>query len=216
MSWVSFLYYPLGLLPPVFFTARILLQWVASERAGRSVVPSAFWYLSMAGNSLFFLHYVIQCQFSFAYLQMTGALFAWRNLNLRKRPIPFAYMVALLLGATFALPLLFLSLYGWSDWFRAPLLLEQVTSGWTVFGLIGAALFASRFWVQWWQVESQRDTTELSPLFWQLSLGGSGLSCVYFLHIHDWVSLISFSCGMIPYARNLWLLIRPLNREQIP
>ena len=32
------------------FAARFIVQWIASERAGRSVMPLAFWFFSLAGG----------------------------------------------------------------------------------------------------------------------------------------------------------------------
>ena len=32
------------------FSARFIVQWLASERVKRSVIPVAFWYLSLAGG----------------------------------------------------------------------------------------------------------------------------------------------------------------------
>jgi lipid-A-disaccharide synthase-like uncharacterized protein len=43
--WLAF-----GLIAQLFFTARFLVQWIASERAGKSVVPMAFWFCSMGGG----------------------------------------------------------------------------------------------------------------------------------------------------------------------
>ena len=42
----------LGFLGQACFFSRFLVQWLASERAGRSVVPRAFWYLSIAGGAI--------------------------------------------------------------------------------------------------------------------------------------------------------------------
>ena len=39
-----------GLVAQLLFTARFLVQWISSERAGRSVIPIAFWFFSMAGG----------------------------------------------------------------------------------------------------------------------------------------------------------------------
>jgi lipid-A-disaccharide synthase-like uncharacterized protein len=41
-----------GILAQLVFTARFLVQWLASERAGRSVVPMAFWILSITGGTM--------------------------------------------------------------------------------------------------------------------------------------------------------------------
>src|SRR6478672_3002042 len=43
--WLAF-----GLIAQLFFTARFLVQWISSERAGRSVIPIAFWFFSMGGG----------------------------------------------------------------------------------------------------------------------------------------------------------------------
>jgi lipid-A-disaccharide synthase-like uncharacterized protein len=42
----------LGFVAQGFFTARFAVQWIASERAGKSVVPLAFWWLSIGGGVL--------------------------------------------------------------------------------------------------------------------------------------------------------------------
>ncbi|ACF01337.1 lipid-A-disaccharide synthase N-terminal domain-containing protein [Rhodopseudomonas palustris] len=43
--WLAF-----GLIAQLLFTARFLVQWISSERAGKSVVPMAFWFFSMGGG----------------------------------------------------------------------------------------------------------------------------------------------------------------------
>src|SRR6266511_3706097 len=42
----------LGFLAQALFSARFLVQWIASERAGRSVIPLAFWLFSVGGGLL--------------------------------------------------------------------------------------------------------------------------------------------------------------------
>ena len=39
-----------GIGAQALFAARFVVQWIASERAGRSIVPVAFWFFSMAGG----------------------------------------------------------------------------------------------------------------------------------------------------------------------
>jgi lipid-A-disaccharide synthase-like uncharacterized protein len=43
--WLAF-----GVVAQLLFTARFIVQWLASEREGRSVMPLAFWFFSMAGG----------------------------------------------------------------------------------------------------------------------------------------------------------------------
>ncbi|MDW6026221.1 lipid-A-disaccharide synthase N-terminal domain-containing protein [Mesorhizobium sp. BAC0120] len=49
----------LGFIAQALFMMRFVVQWVASERAKRSVVPVAFWFFSLAGGALL-LVYAIQ------------------------------------------------------------------------------------------------------------------------------------------------------------
>src|SRR5215217_3560610 len=44
----------LGFAAQAFFTMRFVVQWIASERAGRSVIPIAFWFFSIGGGLLLF------------------------------------------------------------------------------------------------------------------------------------------------------------------
>lgn len=39
-----------GILAQLVFGSRFILQWIASERAGRSVMPLSFWFLSIVGG----------------------------------------------------------------------------------------------------------------------------------------------------------------------
>jgi len=43
--WVVF-----GIVAQLFFGARFIVQWIVSERAGKSVIPFAFWFFSMGGG----------------------------------------------------------------------------------------------------------------------------------------------------------------------
>lgn len=51
----------LGFIAQACFTMRFLVQWLASERARRSVIPVAFWFFSILGGGLLLL-YAIQRQ----------------------------------------------------------------------------------------------------------------------------------------------------------
>jgi len=79
-GWLAF-----GLVGNLMFGSRFLVQWLASERAGESVVPMAFWYLSIAG-SLVLLAYALHQRdpvFTLAYLPNTFVYL--RNVALRRR-----------------------------------------------------------------------------------------------------------------------------------
>jgi lipid-A-disaccharide synthase-like uncharacterized protein len=44
----------------LFFTARFLVQWISSERAGKSIVPMAFWFFSMGGGVMTLIYGIVK------------------------------------------------------------------------------------------------------------------------------------------------------------
>lgn len=74
-----------GLLGQMAFASRFIIQWLASEKAKRSVIPVAFWFLSLAG-SIILLTYAIHIRDPIFILgQSTGLLIYIRNLTLIRR-----------------------------------------------------------------------------------------------------------------------------------
>lgn len=84
----------LGFFAQACFTMRFLVQWLASERAGRSVMPIAFWFFSLAGGSLLLIYAIQRQDPVFIVGQGTGLFIYSRNLWLiakeRKATVPSA------------------------------------------------------------------------------------------------------------------------------
>lgn len=72
----------IGLTAQALFTGRFLVQWIATERKGRSVVPKAFWYLSLAGSSLLLVYAIHRRDPVFILGQSFGLVVYVRNLML--------------------------------------------------------------------------------------------------------------------------------------
>jgi len=72
----------LGFVAQGLFSARFLMQWFASERAGRSVVPLTFWYLSLSGSALLLLYAIHRRDPVFILGQSTGIMIYLRNVHL--------------------------------------------------------------------------------------------------------------------------------------
>jgi lipid-A-disaccharide synthase len=204
----SFLY-PLGLIANLFFGFRFLLQWIQSERRGQSTVTPLFWVLSLVANGILCLHALIQLQYPVCLIQALNGVIAWRNLNLMgKRPLSKRKTVAILALTAASVSLLFVRE---NIWMRPPTMPWNGSSTtnpsfvWHLVGLIGMLLFASRFWIQWWQAEKHRKSYLGKP-FWWISLFGAILSCVYFIRLKDPVNILGYSIGLLPYIRNLMLL----------
>lgn len=49
-----------GVLAQVVFAGRFLVQWIESEREGRSVVPVSFWFLSILGGTMTLLYGLVR------------------------------------------------------------------------------------------------------------------------------------------------------------
>ena len=70
----------LGFLAQGLFTMRFLVQWIASERAGRSVIPLAFWIFSIAGGLLLLIYALYRKDPVFIAGQALGVFVYLRNL----------------------------------------------------------------------------------------------------------------------------------------
>lgn len=75
----------LGFLGQMLFSARFVLQWIASERKRASVVPIAFWWLSIGGGSVLLSYAILQRDPVFILGQGMGLLVYVRNLILIRR-----------------------------------------------------------------------------------------------------------------------------------
>ena len=75
-----------GLTFQACFMGRFLVQWLASEKAGKSVVPNAFWYLSLLGASGLLTYAIVHLKDPvFAIGQSTGFFIYIRNLVLIRK-----------------------------------------------------------------------------------------------------------------------------------
>lgn len=73
-----------GLLGQALFFGRFLVQWIASERARRSVVPIGFWYMSIAGGLITLVYAIYQQDPVFILGQTTGTIVYVRNIHFRR------------------------------------------------------------------------------------------------------------------------------------
>ena len=74
-AWVM-----VGFVAQALFSARFLVQWIASERAGRSIIPTAFWLFSIGGGALLFAYSLYRKDPVFIAGQGLGLFVYLRNL----------------------------------------------------------------------------------------------------------------------------------------
>jgi lipid-A-disaccharide synthase-like uncharacterized protein len=86
MEWSdSSLWLAIGLLGNAAFFSRFLIQWLASERAGRSYVPIAFWYLSIIGSVILLAYAIHRRDPVFTLAFLPNCIVYLRNLVLIRR-----------------------------------------------------------------------------------------------------------------------------------
>lgn len=85
----SFAWIAIGFAGQALFTMRMVLQWYASEKEKRSVIPVAFWWGSLFGGILLFVYFVWRKDIVGIVGQSTGIFVYARNLVLiHRQPTP--------------------------------------------------------------------------------------------------------------------------------
>ena len=72
----------IGFTGQALFSARFLVQWIASEREGKSVIPLPFWYFSIAGGITLLGYAIYRADPVFILGQSMGVFIYLRNLHL--------------------------------------------------------------------------------------------------------------------------------------
>ena len=84
MNWDKF-FLIWGFAAQAIFAARFIVQWIASEREKRSVIPMAFWYLSLTGGIMLFIYALYRKDPVFILGQASGLIVYIRNIVFRLR-----------------------------------------------------------------------------------------------------------------------------------
>jgi lipid-A-disaccharide synthase-like uncharacterized protein len=77
-------WYAIGFLGQITFGSRFFVQWIASERARRVIIPKMFWYLSLLGGVALFAYALHRRDPVFAVGQGLGLVVYVRNLVLHR------------------------------------------------------------------------------------------------------------------------------------
>ena len=82
ISTTELIWLGVGLLAQLMFSMRFILQWIASERAKRSIVPEVFWYFSCAGGAMLLAYAIYRTDPVFILGQGMGLFIYARNIQL--------------------------------------------------------------------------------------------------------------------------------------
>ena len=72
----------IGFIGQALFSMRFIVQWIASEQKGESVIPTLFWYFSLAGGLTLLAYAIYKQDPVFILGQSAGAFIYIRNLFL--------------------------------------------------------------------------------------------------------------------------------------
>lgn len=202
----SYLIYSIGFLAQLLFSARLLVQWIASERARRVLSPVLFWQLSMVASFLLCLYGWLRNDFAIIAGQFISYyIYIW-NLKTQGAWERLAVPFRLLFQCTPVVAVLWF-LQNWKETVPYLFVQEHIPLWLIVFGTVGQFTFTLRFVYQWWY--SHRVGKSLLPLnFWLISLAGSSMIIVYGLIRRDPVLILGQSTGLLVYARNIYLSLK--------
>lgn len=191
----------IGLLAQVFFAARILVQWILSERAKKVLSPITFWVFSIIGSWLLFIYGWLRSDFAIILGQLIAYYVYIYNLKWKGFWVKIPSAIRYLLLYTPLMVILY-ALFNASQFIQQFLQNTQVSLGMLLFGSAGQIVFTLRFVYQW-IYSYERKESVLPVGFWIISLTGSLLIVVYGIVRLDPVLIIGQSVGCVAYIRNL-------------
>nr|AIA86140.1 LAB_N [uncultured Chlamydia sp.] len=74
-----------GLLGQAFFFMRFVVQWIASEKARKSIIPHAFWFFSIGGGIVLLVYAIYRRDPVFILGQAMGLVIYFRNIFFIRR-----------------------------------------------------------------------------------------------------------------------------------
>ena len=196
--------YVIGFLAQLFFSARVIFQWILSERAKKVVSPSIYWILSIAGAYLLFIYGWFRHDFAIIFGQtISYYIYIW---NLKEKGV-WGGLFPLLKALLVFVPPLFIVLGAFHDgdsFVNDFLKYETVPLWLLLYGSAGQVLFTMRFIYQWYYSRKRKESI-LPVGFWIISLLGSAAIVSYGFIRKDPVLILGQSVGFIAYIRNIMI-----------
>lgn len=207
-NWLSsgFFVYAIGFAGQILFSARLLLQWIMSEKVKKVLTPELFWQLSLIASFLLFVYGWLRNDFAimlgqsityFIYIRNMQLQGSWEKLHRFIRVslwiFPFLIVIYSYNNHQFDIERLFQN--------------KDIPLSLLIWGSAGQIIFTFRFVYQW--LYSERKKISSLPLgFWLLSLTGSLMILSYAVFRKDPVLFVGQMFGFIVYSRNIVLSLK--------
>lgn len=200
----NYIVFGIGFLAQALFSARLVVQWLLSEKARKVVSPTSYWQISILASYLLFVYGWLRDDFAIILGQyISYYIYIW-NLNTKNHWKELPAFIRLVLLLTPVLVIIYL-LLTWD--INGPRLFRNanIPLGLLIFGSMGQIIFTFRFIYQWFY--SRHKGESVFPVtFWVLSLLGSAIIVSYGIYRSDPVLILGQSAGFIAYIRNLFIL----------
>lgn len=206
-----YLVFLIGIAAQSLFSGRLLVQWIASERAKKVLSPTLFWQMSMAASFMLCVYGWLRNDFAIIAGQLISYyIYIW-NLRAKKA---WDTMPAVLRAVVSYLPVVAVCWFA-VDWRETAehLFRQEDIPGWLiVFGTVGQFTFTLRFIYQW-RYSARAGESLLPTTFWLISLLGSGMIIAYAIIRRDPVLILGQSTGFVVYLRNIMISRKAARRE---
>lgn len=209
----QYIIFSIGFLAQILFSARMLVQWFYSEKAGKVVSPLLFWQLSIFASFILIIYGILRKDLVIIAGQAITYCVYIRNLHFhgswRKLPRPFRFLA-------FFFPFAAIVWLGiGSDYnFSKILVNKEIPLPLLVWGGAGQAIFTFRFIYQWICIEKANES--ILPLgFWVISIFGSAMVLTYAIFRRDPVLFTGQLFGFVVYGRNISIYLKNKNRVQL-
>jgi lipid-A-disaccharide synthase-like uncharacterized protein len=200
----QYLVFTIGFIAQILFSARLLVQWISSEKAGRVLSPLLFWQLSILASFLLVLYGVLRHDLAILLGQAITYGIYIRNLYYhgfwKKIPRPIQLIII-------AFPILAICWLLTGEAYNLQKIIgnKDISVALMIWGLAGQVVFTFRFILQWFYSEKKKQST-LPIEFWIFSILGSIMVLSYAIIRRDPVLFVGQLFGFVVYFRNtlLW------------
>jgi lipid-A-disaccharide synthase-like uncharacterized protein len=201
-SWNIYWVYALGFLSQGLFAARLIIQWLLSEKEGKVVSPVIYWQISLVATYLFILYGILQNDFVIVLGMALSYIISVRNLQLEGS---WDTMHPVFRASAIALPLVTL---GWIFLPGSEVKVDFNAGNFfhiiVLTGAVGQLLLNFRFVYQWYYAEKMK--TSILPLgFWYMTALGSIMVVIYAVDRFDPVLIFAQGLGLLASLRNIQL-----------
>ncbi len=193
--------YAIGFLAQAFFSARMLIQWIMSEKAKKVVSPNWYWICSLVGSILLFVYGWIRDDFAIILGQLISYyIYIW-NLDIKGiwHRVPLFIRVCVISLPFIAIGMMLSDI---QDFVNSFFHNEAVSIPLLAWGSAGQIVFTLRFIYQW-HYSYRRHMSILPVGFWVISLIGCAIIVSYGIFRLDPVLILGQSVGFFTYTRNI-------------